>query len=59
MTKLSKEDRELFNSRLDYAKAWQLFVIVWWDIFIPRKSRRLMKCLKDGMNFHAAFKDAK
>jgi hypothetical protein len=42
-----------------YASYKELFIWLWWSIFYPAKSKKLLEAIDRGMHFRAAFNLAK
>ena len=56
---MSKLDKKMMNRAIKYAPAKQIFTWVWWAIFSPRKSKKLINCINAGMHWNASFLLAK
>lgn len=59
MRKLTQKQKQMMGRAIEFAPARQIFMWVWWEIFCPRKSDKLIKCVEAGMTWSAAYTIAK
>jgi hypothetical protein len=56
---LDKETTALFDKSSKFASIKELFLVAYWDIFRPKKRDKLIDCIVRGMNWMAAYSEAK
>jgi len=56
---MKAEDKKSLYRALDTRMSFHFWTILYWDIFQPRKSKKLLKYVKDGMSYEFAFRKAK
>lgn len=59
MRKLTEEDRKMYDRATEFAPNRQILMMVWWDLFYPKKMNKLHKCITSGMTWYAAYTIAK
>ena len=57
--KLTENDWKEFNQSLPYLKSKQIFILLLWGFFKPKKIKKYIQSLKDGKAAIFAFKDLK
>ena len=57
--KLTEQDKVMYDRATEFAPAKQLFMMVWWDFFYPKKREKLHRCITSGMHWQAAYTIAK
>jgi hypothetical protein len=59
MKKLSSEDIKILNEVTKYIPIKQQLILVWWDIFYPKKRELLFYKLQQGMSWYFAYTETK
>lgn len=56
---MNKREKETLFQVLKYNRKLHFWTILYWDIFCPHKSKKLLKYIMDGMSWEAAFNRVK
>ena len=58
MRRLKKHEKSRYKEAMKFAPLKQQIIVIWWDIFCPKKREKFHTCIMSGMHWKAAFKDA-
>lgn len=53
--KLNYEQKRMMDRAIKYASLKEIIIWVWWSIFYPHKSEKLIKCVEYGLTWQASF----
>jgi hypothetical protein len=52
-------DKAIDSQPFSFPFIWNVCVIMWWDLFQPKKIYEFLKGIRNGKSFHFAYLDAK